>query len=242
MFFNGKRVIYKNHQLETVTFQVNFNSILIEDNILTTFYNNIKRIFPIYVKPQEVLINGIIEKKEKTYVFLNEEDKLLLILSKDYLAISFKKYSRYEELLKIVELPLKFLESIFSVQYYNRVAIRYIDIFKPSKLGINNIKWEEYIKSEYLGFYNIKPYNIDTLKNDTYINIDDGTEVHIITGIGISKDGEKCFQVDSDFYKTQKIKTDNIFDSLNIIHNNSIGLLDEIITDKLRKILEPENV
>lgn len=242
MFFNGKRVIYKNHQLETVTFQVNFDTISIQDSMSEKFYREMDKKFLTYIKPQKVFVNGN-EKidLDSNYFIVNEEDKILLVFSNNYFAVSFKNYTKFEELLYFIDKPIKIFEQIFNIQFYNRVAIRYIDIFQPSKLGIINVKWEDYIKKEYLGFYNIKQNEIEIIKNETLMNIDDISKVRIITGIWNHND-EKCFHIDSDFYRLKKIISNDMFDALGIIHDQSIGLLDEIITDKLKKILEPENV
>ena len=132
-------------------------------------------------------------------------------------------------------------------QFINLVKDNYFSSHRDVKIGdimktiFDNVKWEDYIKKEYLGFYNIKQNEIEIIKNETLMNIDDISKVRIITGIWNHND-EKCFHIDSDFYRLKKIISNDMFDALGIIHDQSIGLLDEIITDKLKKILEPENV
>lgn len=255
--FKNRRVFYKKCQLESVTFQINFNPILsIETDFPAEFQKEIINEFPFYseyIETRQIQIDDNIkfplkQIDSKKHVFHSKDKQTILSLSSSYLSISVNRYEKFEKFLDPILYVSKIFYRIYNPIYFTRIGLRYIDLFRRSKLGLENSSWNELIKDEYLGFYkNIKNDELKRMRNEYLIEINENSVVRILTGFVYTKaeqlneKPELCFLLDSDFFYKHEFGLEDLNDKLSFLHNNSIGLVAEVVTEKLNDKMEPED-
>ena len=146
-------------------------------------------------------------------------------------------------------LPLKALEEVYKPLCFTRIGLRYIDIITRSKLGLNDILWDELIKSYMLGILyeqNLKN-NVRNFNNKFEIKLSDNKSfVNIVSSfvkpIESSDNSEISYLIDSDFYIQHKTDIDDAIKQLDYSNIRASRLIQWCITDRLREAMEPEEL
>ena len=148
-----KRVIFHKNPLDKVICQLRFPSILkIVKEIPADFQELIRENFPLFTEqpgisneipaklrgavPQEILNQISRFSDDKNYEFSSEDGIWKINLSSTFIALSAKKYERWEKFKDKLMLPLKTLEKVYKPSYFTRIGLRYVDIITRSKIGI----------------------------------------------------------------------------------------------------------
>lgn len=259
-FPNIDRVIYRSTPLDNVICQLRFPPILsIDAEAPAKFQDKIRSKFPIYDESIEYqsefsqpMINpiapgGIINPvgnvtSTKNHAFISADEKWKINLTRTFITISTQKYKKWEEFISNFEGPIKALQEVYSPPFYTRIGLRYLDLFKRSKLGLEDESWEELIKPQFLGM----------LASDVKDHITEYNNVCVLTlADGISKgrigtelvrsmeDQEICLLIDSDLFNPTRTAISEASRTLEFLHERSTRLLRFLITEKLHSKMEP---
>lgn len=260
-FPEAKRVVYKKNTLQNVICQLRFPPILrIDSEIPSQFQERIKDIFPFYKEKTEVIqqelsslslapteVNQMMMKSSnrKNHEFLSDDEMLKVNLTRTFIALSTSQYTRWEEFLNILGKIINALFEIYSPSFVTRIGLRYVNIFDRTLLELKDADWNELLNPYLLGLLSSEfRNNIDVLESVYEIKlIDNISKVRIATSLieGINSK-EKSFMVDSDFSHTKRISREIAWDKLNFLHERSTRLIRYIVTDKLHKAMEPEEI
>ena len=164
MLFSGHpRTQYRNAPTHEVICQLRFPTIL---SINTTepadFQEAIRADFPQYIRRQEAtppkvtLINGNVPKVEQqpaviNYSFLSADNRWKINLTKDFISLSTLQYTNWEDFARHLDKLLAAFIELYKPAYFQRVGLRYVNIFSRSKLGLEGSKWAELISPAYVG-------------------------------------------------------------------------------------------
>ncbi len=166
-FPERRRVIYQKNPLESVICQLRFPSVLrIDTELPSAFQENIRKDFPNFLEGTEfqiefpVVASGqipsdmprqIVQPTIKNYEFASEDGQWKINLTRSFIALTTTKYNRWEEFKTKLAGPLDAFMKIYSPDYYIRVGLRYIDIFRRSTLELDGVSWEELLQPYILG-------------------------------------------------------------------------------------------
>jgi uncharacterized protein (TIGR04255 family) len=265
-FKKVKRVIYKKNPLVSVTCQLRFPCILsINENPPVAFQEQLRNKYPLYHEMAETLqtlsfplipdkqhFNTTISDSWNNYAFSSDDNDWTINLTSTFLSLSTTKYQQWENFeLRLLEV-LSILNNIYNPIFFERIGLRYINVFRPSSLGLKNTAWNKLIHPFALGFL-----SCDNIKNDvtsynstTELNIGNTATARIFTGLGYARkhniqsqifDTELSFIVDSDLFfgKKQINETES---AIKYLHESSTNLIRAIITTTLHKAMEPESI
>ena len=185
------------------------------------------------------------------YEFATMDNKWRINLTSTFLSLSTSAYSTWEEFERRFRIPLEAFIRIYQPAIIERVGLRYINAFRRSTLGLTDSSWCDLIKPYALGFLS-DPQIISDVKgftSTTEINIDNGATARITTLLGyigeqrtqITKDTEKSFIIDNDIFQGKTV-IEKIQETLDALHETSTRLIRHMITPKLHKAMEPQEL
>jgi len=267
-FSNFDRVIYKKNPLAAVICQLRFPRILIiNEKQPADFQEKIRKDYPLFQvaveQLQQVTMEGGAKEIPPTprilqsetvnnYKFSSSDGNWHINLTSTFLALSTSNYDRWENFFEHLNGPLSALLDVYHPSFYERVGLRYVDVFKRSALNLNDMAWTELIRPFVLGFMS-NPNIINDVKNQSItveIDIGNGAIAQINAAKGFVSDAnfgfpisgsEESFIVDSDLYMMRK-NISELDKSLNYLHDYSTKLIRSIITDKLHIAMEPDEI
>lgn len=97
------------------------------------------------------------------YHFLSEDGRWKLNLTKDFIALSTLYYPGWEEFARHLDQPLASFIRHYKPAYFQRVGLRYVNIFSRTKLGLEETPWRELFIPAYTG--PLQDESEDTLLN-----------------------------------------------------------------------------
>lgn len=211
------RVIYRENPLAEVVCQIRFPRILaIDERLPAEFQERIGENYP-FVETQEVtqFSLGVGEQASPAlrthYVFRTEDEAASITLCSEYVSIRTERYERWERFKCHIEAALEALHSSYSVGPLTRIGLRYIDLISRDKLGLQDEKWSDLVRSAALGLLaepDVPIESVEELRSATVIQLDGGGKVAVRTGLAevAGATDEQLFLFDCDFFETNRTK------------------------------------
>jgi len=258
-----KRVLYGRNPLDEVICQLRFPPILrIDAEIPAAFQEKVRTFFSSCSEtgqwnieiPSEVQLpiapdivrQALQSSGVKNYEFSSEDGVWKINLTRTFVALTSKKYERWEKFKEKLEIPFQALIGVYSPEYFSRIGLRYVDIIRRSVMELDGVPWNELLQPYILGIAG-SPNVGDSVVNfeSKYeLNLSDAASiVRMITKFvkAVDKD-EICFMIDSDFHNTQKQPVESVFDKLDYLNSRASRLIQWAITEKLHKAMEPREL
>lgn len=262
VYSDSPRVHYNKPQLAEVICQLRFPSILsIGAKEPVDFQDAIRAMFPRYAARQEqpaprITAMGTPGAKLETpapvtnYNFVSADGKWKLNLTNNFISLSTVAYPGWEEFGKHFDLPLAQFIRIYQPAYFERIGLRYVNIFSRKALDMENDGWRDLIAPHYLGILadpNMDESKANKCSVDVEFTLDNSCHAKIHAGPGLVKrnipnapvDNEVKFIFDMDIFMGGQIDPRMAAAGLETLHGHSIPLFQGAITDRLHTALEP---
>lgn len=261
-FPDAPRVIYNKNPLDKVICQLRFPPILkIDTQVPDEFQERIKGSFPEFREKAEIklpifksaqkdtpaeVLQSITPIGNKNYEFSSEDKVWIINLTRTFIALSTKEYKRREEFREHLDVPLQAFIDIYKPTAFSRIGLRYIDIIRRSELKLDNVPWSDLLNSHVLWFLDSSDVNknIRSFQAQCEIELEDKTSIaRVMTGLVDGQESEEeCFMIDTDFYTTKKTAVTNVYSKLDYFHVRASRLIQWLITERLHKAMEPEEL
>lgn len=262
-FPDKKRIIYNKNPLDQVICQLRFPPILkIDTEIPVEFQEKIRKDFPRYMdmiegqiefspkvkfgKSSEVSDQMLTLPGYKNHEFISEDDLWKINLTRNFVALSTKNYTRWEDFKGTFKLILDAFSEVYSPTFFTRAGLRYIDLFKRSKLGLNDEAWQELLNPHILGLLGSSDISSNVIDFESKYEIglnDKSSMVRLVSKYVKDKnDNEICYMIDCDFFNTARIKSDEVFKLLDYFNVRGSRLIQWLITDKLHNAMGPKEL
>lgn len=263
LFSKNSRSIYRNPPAHEVICQLRFPTILTINGVEPAdFQDAIRTEFPQYARQQDVTapkisgLGGPSPKVEQqppvsNYNFVSSDGRWKLNLTQNFIALSTLHYTGWEEFAHRLDKPLAEFISIYHPAYFERVGLRYVNIFSRSKLGLAGAKWHELIAPAYtgpLGEPDVNEENFLNCATELQFKLDSSSQAKIHAGPGRVKsnipdspqDSEVKFILDMDLSMGGNISCTLSAGALETLHAYSTQLFEGAVTDRLRSAMDPE--
>lgn len=258
-FPESPRVIYETNPLEEVICQLRFPPILrIDSEIPAAFQEAIRVQYPLFTEattdalpmPKEIARllgqDFSIRAGNPNFTFTSEDELWKVTLTREFLALTSLKYVRWEDFKAHLALPLKACENQYAPTFYSRIGLRYKDVIRRSKLGLENVPWAELLEQHIAGTLGLLEF-ADAIKHavqDILIDLDgDSSQVRIRHGLTqANSNGEVCYLVDSDCFTKQRTEKEHALRQLDSFNKTAGRLFRWCITDRLHRALGPQPV
>lgn len=257
-FPKSPRVIYEKNPLERVICQLRFPPILkIDLELLAEFQDALRKKFPLFVEesaptielPLEFqrlpfeIISSLSPEGHKRYTFKTADEKWVINLERNFIAITAREYARWEEFREYFESPLKVLKEIYDPAFFSRTGLRYRNIIRKSVLGLEDVSWSELLNPKIAGIIKDKDLSqfIHNINGKIEIVLADGDSlVRINHGlVRHNSSGEICYLIDNDFFTEQNIEVDHALEKISYFNQRSGNLFRWCITEKLHTAMGP---
>ena len=251
-FTERPRVIYRENPLDEVITQARFSRILkLEQDIPADFQEGIKDKYPVLIQKEsvsmDVMADEEIAKKTITpvYEFSSRDGNWTLVLSSEFLALTTKQYTRWEQFIERFDEALQLLISIYNPNFYSRIGLRYKDLIVRSKLGLEGRSWSELINSTCLGFIGDNEIGIDNIHESllrTLVTLDDGYVTINCSLVKLKDNNETCYLIDSDFFTPNAVELSDARSILESFNSEARNLFRWCIEEDLHNAMGPEEI
>lgn len=252
-----ERVRYEKNPIYEAILQIQFPPILsINANEPVSFQEKIRSPFPIYQleinNQQEITLSpvgnttipSIKQKRQiKNHNFISKDGSHKINLTQDFISISTKNYTVWEDLIDLFRPVLDSFVEIYSPSFYSRIGLRYTDVFSKEYLGLKDSKWRDLIKPPYSGVFSLASEEsvINSTSDYIWFLNDNKSNVRVRTGLARAIPNEEPrFVIDSDFSRSGNIETDQFSDIVSYLHNEAGKFISTAISDELKAAMKPE--
>ncbi len=262
LYSDHPRVHYDKAQLAEVICQFRFPAILaIGGRDPVDFQDAIRSMFPRYAARQETpapKLTGIgtpgakleSQKPITNYNFVSANNRWKLNLTNDFISLSTVAYPGWEEFGQHFDRPLAEFIRIYQPAFFERIGLRYVNIFSRKALDLEGEPWRELFTSPYLGFLSqedVEERQTSKCSVDVELALDSTCRAKIHAGPGMVKrnqpnapqDPEVKFILDMDLFMAGQLDPRMAAGGLETLHGHSTPLFQGAITDKLHAALEP---
>jgi len=262
LFSAHPRTHYNNAPAHEVICQLRFPTILSINNVEPAdFQEAIREEFPQYVRRQDVSapkvtgLGGPNPKVEQqppvaNYNFLSADGQWKLNLTRDFIALSTLRYSSWEAFARQLDKPLAAFIKLYKPAYFQRVGLRYVNIFSRRRLGMEDEKWADLIAPAYIGPLCEPDVLEDSFLNcacDLLFHLDSSSQAKIHAGLGRIKtakadapqDPEVKYILDMDLSMGGSVPCTLSAAGLETLHGHATRIFEGVVTDKLRDAMDP---
>ena len=256
LFSDRPRTHYEKPLAHEVICQLRFPTILTINNTEPAdFQEAVREDFPQYARRQDQLPPRVVNGKPEpqapvtNYHFLSQDGRWKLNLTRDFIALSTLSYPGWEEFARMLDKPLATFIQLYKPAYFQRVGLRYVNIFSRARLGLEGARWAELFSPAYTA-----PMQEAELPEDRFLNcacdltlkLDSSCQAKVHAGPGVVKrnapgvpqDPEVKFIFDMDLSMTGNTPCTLAAGALETLHGHSTRLFEGAVTDRLRDAME----
>ena len=262
LYSDHPRVHYDNPQLAEVICQLRFPTILaIGAREPVDFQEAVRTQFPRFAAKEErpaPKLAGLgtpeVRMEEQkpviNYSFISADGRWRLNLTSGFISLSTVAYPGWEEFGQCFDRPLAHFIRIYQPAFFERIGLRYVNIFSRKALELEGESWRELIAPSYLG--PLAQEDVDERSTrkcsvDVEMSLDSTCRVKVHAGPGMVKknmpntpqDPEVKFILDMDLFMGGQLDPRMAAAGLETLHGHSTPLFQGAITDKLHTALEP---
>ena len=259
LYSDHARVHYDKPQLAEVICQLRFPAILsIGSREPVDFQEAVRGMFPRYAVKQEQptvppAAPGARTEAPRPVVnhsFISADGHWKLNLTHGFISLSTVAYPGWGGFGQRFDLPLAQFIRIYQPAFFERIGLRYVNIFSRRALELEGEPWRELIAAPYLGILAEEDVDESAARKcsvDVEMNLDSTCRVKLHASPGMVKqnvpnapqDPEVKFILDMDLFMGGQIDPRMAAGGLETLHGHSTPLFQGAITDKLHTALEP---
>ena len=253
-----ERVTYRTNLIDEVICQFRFPPILkIEAGTPAEFQDRIRDRYPLYrVKASIPLIPGVPENltgklrgfpfgpTSKVHEFLSKDETWILSLAVDSIALTCRKYERWEKFKEYFAEPLTALRDLYRPSFYSRIGLRYRDLIHRSKVGLSDVNWNDLLEPWIVGPYSstLKTDDIEHSVHQYIIKLPGkGTKVIVNSGM-VQQFEEQCCVIDADFFSGEPTELPDADTQIDFLHTQARYFWRWSIKERLHLALGPKSV
>ncbi len=259
MFSDRERYLYRKRQLVEVICQLRFPTILsISAREPADFQEAIRGDFPQYKRlleqAQPKLSGGPgsfrVEEGEKitNYQFLSADGRWKVNLTNSFVSLATPAYTTWEDFAAKLDLVLAQFIPIYRPAYFERVGLRFINVFSRKALDLEDVPFRELFQPGYLGLLaeeDVREEGFARAGQDIELAISGGCRIKMHAGPGLLqrgnvKDGEIKFILDNDVFMNGKLPVAQCAPALQTVHIQADRIFAGAITERLHEAMEPE--
>lgn len=259
MFSDRERYLYRKRQLVEVICQLRFPTILsISAREPADFQEAIRGDFPQYKRlleqTQPKLSGGPgsfrVEEGEKitNYQFLSADGRWKVNLTNSFVSLATPAYTTWEDFAAKLDLVLAQFIPIYRPAYFERVGLRFINVFSRKALDLEGVPFRELFQPGYLGLLaeeDVREEGFARAGQDIELAISGGCRIKMHAGPGLLqrgnvKDGEIKFILDNDVFMNGKLPVAQCAPALQTVHIQADRIFAGAITERLHEAMEPE--
>jgi uncharacterized protein (TIGR04255 family) len=179
--------------------------------------------------------------------FASQDGKWEAFLTRESLELKTTDYDRWENFRDRIAQLRDSLERLYAPSIYLRIGLRYVDVFRRSKLGLQDVPWSDLLKPSIAGVLaspDLAP-GIDALGNQSHCRLEGNSFLTLRTGIvkpAEGEDAEQCFLIDCDYHTHQPTEIANATARLDEFNQTAGKFFRWCIEQRLHTAMEPGDI
>ncbi len=257
-FPESPRVVFRENPLVEVICQLRFPTVLaIAASPPTEFQEAIRSDYPIYTRqegaqtpPEIASILGQLQipalpapPEAVNHRFESEDGNRIITLATNFVAVTERKYERWELFWEEIERARSALETIYRPSFYDRLGLRYQDVISRERLGLQGVEWSDLLNPAISGLLSSPQEireSVRSVRGDSLLAVDGSGSVRLQHGLVQSEGSEEqVYLFDADFFTEERISGDELPGTLDLFNRQAGHLFRWAITDRLRDALGP---
>jgi uncharacterized protein (TIGR04255 family) len=251
------RVLYERNPLEEVICQLRFPPILrVDSGDAAEFQDAIRADYPLY-REEEPAIAGMKVPAEVSEIirmsrqgpkpakkFLSADEQWTISLTRDFIALSTIRYERWEGFRNRLRAAVDTLERIYRPSFYTRVGLRYRDVIRRSRLGLNGVPWAGLLSPFIAGELSTDiAGEVKELSHVVLIKLAEPGSVRLRHGLfKPDESGEESYTVDADFFTAERTELQDANQRLDHFNQQAARLFRWCITPRLHDAMGPRAI
>lgn len=260
LFSDRPRQHYARSALREVICQLRFPAILsIGANEPAAFQEAIRHVFPRYARkvdnppPKPAVVNGTTQLIQQpavvNYHFLSADSRWKLNLTSEFISLSTLAYGGWESFGGMLDLPLAQFIRLYQPAFFQRIGLRYVNLFSRRDLGLEGTPWRDLFTAPYLGI--LAEEDVEEARAvqagvsfDLRLDSSCRAKVHAGPGLvkstqpGAAQDNEVKFVLDMDLSMGGELAPMLAAGALETLHGHAAPLFEGAVTDALREAME----
>lgn len=249
------RVKYQKNTLAEVICQVRFPRVLkITTSPPAGFQERVRAEYPLFDQRIESALPftlgaggspeaPIYGSTTTSYDFHTLDRNWQITLTGDFLALSTRKYDRWEGFRARMTEALDVLVSEYDPAVIVRLGLRYQNLIVPSTLGLAGVPWTELLSGSALGELS-NPHlaaDVTELRREALLSLQQYNGKVRVRNALLKEEstGEQCFLVDCDFFTDTATPIASVIPTLNYLNENSRNLFRQYVATRLHNAMDP---
>ena len=261
MYSDKPRCRYQNNQLTEVICQFYFPEIAsLGINSPSEFQEAIRQQFPRFQRRMEIPAPKIVGRPGQFHLenqpgnincqFASADDVWRINLTSRFISLSCSRYTDWETFAAHMDQPLAAFIQLYRPAYFQRIGLRYRNVFSRKALKLEDKKFSELFAPCYLGPLADVEANEATASRctiDLEMAIRGGCRMQLRAGpvresrVG-PENSETKYLFDQDYYIAGNIPPHLSAAAMNTLHNQAWAIFRGAITDTLHNAMKPETV
>ncbi len=257
-FPDAPRVIYEANPLEEVICQLRFPPILrIDTEPPAAFQERVRESYPFYKsKPALKLPAGLpaelvslmdtnfpLGAGQVAHEFGSRDERWVLSMTRDFLALTCRKYERWETFKERLRGPLDALLELYSPAFLTRIGLRYRDLIQRSVLGLEQTSWADLLQPWVAGALAspVVAADVEHSARELVIRLPDGrSRVRVHHGLAADdRTREQSYVIDADFFDDQQTEPPHAVQRLDFLNKQSRLFFRWCIQEQLHQAMRP---
>ena len=234
--------VLSRNQLDKVICQLKFNPQFSIDKMIGEFQSRIANEYPNSgqtVEPQiPVMPNAPFIMN---YSFSSSDGAWTVNVTNSFIAFTSSRYASWDEFSSRLSAILRDFNNCYGIDHFARVGLRFINAFRISRLvgsAEESPPFKDLFRMEALGASMLFGDGVENYSS-TVDACYGSHRVRSITGfIRFNDDGERGFLIDNDMYTLDVTGYADVMTTLDRFDRDSYELLNSMITDRMRRLLE----
>ncbi len=232
---DNARFIYRNNPLIEVTCQLRFPTILkILSRPPVRFQEEVRPQFPVF---------GM-AKENRGFTFLSEDRNWQLMLQNEFLALTVRRYDRWEEFREHLEGPIAALTKFYAPPFFSRVGLRYCNLIRKSTLSLDSDNWGKLLNQQATGSLSWPDFagEVAGTRNEVLIKLNGNSSLCRVNHglVNVQGTDERCYLIDNDFFVDGRTELNTAMESADNLHKEASRFFRWWVTDKLHKAMDPQ--
>jgi uncharacterized protein (TIGR04255 family) len=259
VFPQVERVVYERNPLDEVICQFRFPAILKVDESPIAFQEQIRATFPFYrLKPAVKLpanvpaaVAAMFARElpggvsPSSHEFISRDENWTASLTREFLALTCRAYTRWEEFLSRFRELLDALSRHYAPGFFTRVGLRYRNVIRRSTLELGAVGWDALLKPWVAGPLNQPEVAavIDHQFAEFCVRLPEGCG-RVLAHHGFAPDdpNKDAYVIDADFFDDTQSEPNDALSRLESLHGQARLFFRWCISDRLHEALRPAPV
>ena len=134
------------------------------------------------------------------------------------------------------------MQELYAPVAYTRTGLRYRDVIRPSKLGLQDLSWCDLLGHQIAGELRDQQLGAAVLETATHTLIELSqydAKVRLQHGL-IVENGERCYFIDHDLFTERRTEHQDVFATLRFFNIEALKLFRWCISDRVHNAMGPE--